>query len=121
MHREEWRSDLGTVRIHDNVIASIASLAACEIEGVRGIEKSFKSTISELISKKRISSIKVQKDKNQEISIEVPLVVKYGFNIPEIANKAQENIRLSLEKMTNLSIKDVNIIVGAIEKEEEKK
>lgn len=116
MHKEESRTDLGTIRIHDNVIASIASVAATEIEGVKGIEKDFKTGILELINKKRAVAIKVDKDKNGEITISVPLIIKYGFNIPETANKAQENIRNALEKMTNLSIRDINIIVQGIEK-----
>lgn len=116
MHKEESRTDLGTIRIHDNVIASIASLAATEIEGVKGVEKNFKSTIAELISKKKAVAIKVEKDSNGEITIDVPLIVKYGYNIPEVANKVQESIRQALEKMTNLSIKDINIVVQGIEK-----
>ena len=35
MQREESRTDLGAIRIHKNVIASIASIAAIEIEGVK--------------------------------------------------------------------------------------
>ena len=61
-------------------------------------------------------AIKVDIDKNDEIRLEVPLVIKYGFNIPDIANKAQENIRNSLEKMTNLSIKYININIQSIER-----
>ena len=35
MQKRETRTDLGMIRIHKNVIASIASLAAAEIEGVK--------------------------------------------------------------------------------------
>jgi uncharacterized alkaline shock family protein YloU len=116
MHREESRTDLGTVRIHDNVIASIASVAATEIEGVKRIEKDFKAGILELMQKKNLAAIKVEKDKNGDISVSVPLVIKYGFNIPEVAARVQENVRNSLEKMTNLSIRDVNVNVQGIER-----
>lgn len=117
MLKEDSYADQGTIRIHDNVIASIASLAATEIEGVKAIAKSFKTGMLELINKKNIVAIRVKRDKNGEITLEVPLIIKYGFNIPEIANKAQENIRRTLEKMTNLAIKDINIIIQGIEKE----
>lgn len=115
-HREESRTDLGTIRIHKNVIASIASLAAGEIEGVKRVGGDFKSGLLELIGKKSLFAIKVDIDKNSEVKIEIPLVIKYGFNIPDIANKVQENVRNSLEKMTNLSIRDININVQAIER-----
>ena len=116
MQREESQTDLGTIRIHKNVIASIASIAAVEIEGVKRIGGDFRSGVLELIGKKALMAIKVDIDKNDEIRLEVPLVIKYGFNIPDIANKAQENIRNALEKMTNLSIKYININVQSIER-----
>jgi len=116
MNKEESRTDLGMVRIHKNVIASIASLAACEIEGVKRIGGDFRTGILELVGQKAHIAIKVEFDRNSEAKIEVPLVIKYGYNIPEIAGRAQENIRQALEKMTSLSIKDININVQAIEK-----
>lgn len=116
MHKEESQTDLGKIRIHKNVIASIASIAAVEIDGVKRIGGDFKSGILELIGKKALIAIKVEIDKNEEIRVEVPLVIKYGFNIPDIANKVQENIRDTLEKMTSLSIKYININVQGIEK-----
>lgn len=116
MHKEESQTDLGNIRIHKNVIASIASIAAVEIEGVKRIGGDLRSGILELIGKKALMAIKVDIDRNDEIRLEVPLVVKYGFNIPDIANKAQENVRNALEKMTNLSIKYININVQGIER-----
>lgn len=116
MHSEESRTDLGNIRIHKNVIASIASISAMEIEGVKRVGGDLKSGILEFVGKKSLSAIRVEIDRNEEVKLEVPLVIKYGFNIPEIANKAQENIRNSLEKMTNLSVKDININVRAIER-----
>jgi len=116
MHKEESQTDLGKIRIHKNVIASIASIAALEIDGVKRIGGDFKSGILQLMGKKTLIAIKVEIDKNEEIRMEVPLVIKYGFNIPDIANKVQENIRNTLEKMTSLSIKYININVQSIEK-----
>ncbi len=116
MHKEGTLTDLGTIKIHKNVIASIASLAASEIEGVKRIGGDFKSGILELMGKKSSSAIKVIIDKNEEVRLEVPLIVKYGYNIAEIAVKVQENVRNALEKMTNLSIKDINVNIQGIEK-----
>jgi uncharacterized alkaline shock family protein YloU len=58
----------------------------------------------------------VEFDKNGEVKVEIPLIIKYGYNIPEVAAKVQENIRNNLEKMTNLLIKDINVNIQAIEK-----
>ncbi len=116
MTRETSHTDLGIIKIHKNVVASIASLAAAEIEGIKRIGGDFKSGVLELIGKKTSMAIKVEFDRNGEVSLDVPVVIKYGFNIPDVCARAQENIRAALEKMTSLIIKDININVQGIEK-----
>ncbi len=116
MHKEELRTGLGTIRIHRDVIASIASLAASETEGVKGIGRDFKTGVLELFVKKSLASVKVEIERNEEVKVEIPIIIKYGFNIPDVANRVQENIRNRLEKMTDLSIKDISINVWGIER-----
>lgn len=116
MKQEESITDLGTVRIHRNVIASIAAEASMEVEGVKRIGADFKSGIFELLGKKSISSIKVDFNKSNEVKLEIPLVIKYGCGIPAVSGQVQENVRNAIEKMTNLSIKDVNINIQSIER-----
>lgn len=116
MNKEESRTDMGTVRIHRNVITSIAGIATLEIEGVKRLGSDFKSSLLELLGKKSSCAIRVDIDKNGEVKLEIPIMVKYGFNIPEVAASAQENVRLALEKMTSLSLKEININVQGIEK-----
>jgi len=116
MHTEDSRTELGVVRIHNNVIASIAAIASIEIEGVKRVGGDFKSGLLELVGKRSAGSIKVQLNKNEEARLEIPLVIKYGYNIPDVAVRVQENVRNNLEKMTNLAIKDINITIRGIER-----
>ncbi|MFH0826734.1 MAG: Asp23/Gls24 family envelope stress response protein [Candidatus Omnitrophota bacterium] len=116
MNREETRTDLGTIRIHKNVIASIGALAAIEIEGVKRVGGNLKSGLLEIFGQKNLLAIGVEINKNEEVKVDIPLVIKYGYNIPDISAKVQENVRNSLEKMTNLMIKDINVSVQGIER-----
>ncbi|MCG2714375.1 MAG: Asp23/Gls24 family envelope stress response protein [Candidatus Omnitrophica bacterium] len=116
MNRDESRNDLGVVRIHKNVIASISSIAATEIEGVKKVGKDIKSGIMELLGQKSFSAIKVDISKNEEVKVEIPLIIKYGYSIPDVASKVQESVRQALEKMSNLSIRDINVSVQGIER-----
>ncbi|MDD4953613.1 MAG: Asp23/Gls24 family envelope stress response protein [Candidatus Omnitrophica bacterium] len=117
MHKEESRAEFGLIRIHNNVIASVSSIAACEIEGVKGIGKNLKAGILGLLDRTNHPSIMVGRDKNAELTVQIPLIVKYGFNIPEVAARVQANVRQALDKMTGLNIKDINIDIQKIEKE----
>ena len=116
MNRDGSRNELGVLRIHKNVISSISSIAATEIEGVKRVGRGLKNGLLELLERNFFSSIKVEFTKNEEVKIQIPLIIKYGYNIPEIANRVQENVRLALEKMSNLSIKEINVNVQGIER-----
>ena len=116
-HGQDINTDLGNVKIHRNVIASIAALAAAEIDGVvrtgmPGLHGSF----LKITRQTSYGAIKVEFDKNEDVLIHIPLIVKFGFNIPDIAARIQENVRAQVEIMTNLSVKDITITVVAAER-----
>ena len=56
-HKEYWSTedDQGCIRISEDVVASIAALAASETEGVSGLYSSLTSDIVSFLSKKNIS------------------------------------------------------------------
>lgn len=116
MGKEGSRTDLGMIKIHKNVIASISSLAATEIEGVRRIGGDFKSGLLGLLGKEALAAIRVEINKNEEVKLDIPLVIEYGFNVPEVAARVQEAVHQALDRMTNLSIKEINISIQGIEK-----
>ena len=113
INREE--SAQGSVRIYKQALASIVALASLEIEGVKAVGRNCLSNILEL-SGHKYSEIKVEIYKDSEVCLDIPLVLKYGFNVSEVASKVQENVRSALERSTDLSIKDINISVRSIEK-----
>ena len=75
MNRDESRNELGILRIHKNVISSIAAIAAGEIEGVKRVGKDLKSGLAELMGKKIFYSIKVDFSKNEEVRVQIPLIL----------------------------------------------
>jgi len=44
------------------------------------------------------------------------LIVKYGYNIPEVALKIQERVKATVEEATNLSVKDIVIKIKGVER-----
>jgi uncharacterized alkaline shock family protein YloU len=115
MFGDESRSDLGAIKIYKSAIASVAAIAANEVDGVKGISRGAWIRFMELMGAK-VTKIGIEIDQNSNVSVELPLVVKYGYHVPDVANKVQERVRLAVEKATNLSVKDVNISIKSIEK-----
>lgn len=112
------KTNLGMMRIHKNVIASIASIAALEVEGVAHITEDLGSSVIDLLtSRKHVGAIKVEIDKNNEIKgVQIPIAVKYGYNISEVCSKIQENVYHAIEKMTDSLVKQIDVNVQRIEK-----
>lgn len=115
--KDEVNTGLGKVNIYKNVIASIVSAAACEIEGVAGLGGNFKSMLFDLLGKKNnTAGINVQFDKNGSATIRAPVIIKYGYHVPDVAARIQENIKASVERMTDVIIKDINIDIQSVER-----
>ncbi len=110
-------NELGVIKIHNNVIASVAYLAALEVDGVGRICDNIKSQILSAIGKKtRCGAIDVRRDKDDHMTIVVPMIVKYGYNIPQVATKVQDQVKAAVEESTDLSPKEVIIKIKGVER-----
>lgn len=110
----------GLIRISDDVVATIAGLAALETPGIAAMS----GGISEGLAK-RLSGKNVQKGVSVEVgqleaAIDLRVIVKYGIPIHEVCRSLQVNVRESVENMTGLHVVEVNVKVeGVAFKEEE--
>lgn len=119
----EVNENSGNVKISDEVIATIAQIAANEVDGIIGTGSSFAGEIKQILSKKAPAGkgVKVVTE-NGEVTVDISVVVEYGAKIPAVSWELQENVKKNVESMTGLSVRKVNIHVVGIEvKEEEKK
>jgi uncharacterized alkaline shock family protein YloU len=115
MLSDESRSDLGTIKIYKSAIASVVAIAAAEVDGVKAVSRGAWIRFLELFGAK-VSRIAVELDHNGNVRLALPLIIKYGYHVPDVAVKVQENVRQAVEKSTNLSVKDIDICVKSIEK-----
>lgn len=106
---------LGKVEIAPEVIEVIAGIAASEVEGIAAMQGNFATGVVEAFGKK--SHKKGVKVELSDDAIVIDLFVKltFGVSIPEVAQKAQANIRQTLKTMTALEISEINIHVVGIE------
>ncbi len=52
--------------------------------------------------------------KDNAITVQMVLNIKYGYNLPEITKKVQERVRDVLENMTGLTVESVNISISDV-------
>lgn len=113
MPKPEINNEFGTIRIADEVVATVAGLAAVEIEGVAAMSGGWSTDLVEKLGKKNFGKgIKVEVI-NDETKIDIFLVIEFGYPIPQVAADVQREVKQAVETMTGLNVTMVNVhIVG---------
>lgn len=94
-----------------NVVVSIVSLATQEINGIASLNRSSVSPIKRVFKNDKRGII-VDFEENQ-VSIDVYVNVKFGYSVKDVAFRVQENIKSSVESMTEFKVSAVNVhVVG---------
>ena len=113
----------GTVSFATEVVATIAGLAATEVDGVASMS-SPSSGFADMFSRKNTRNftkgVRIDLD-GSKVTVDVNMVVEYGSPVPEVARNIQENVKKAVETMTGLEVKAVDIHVAGISFEREQK
>ncbi|MGB4661685.1 MAG: Asp23/Gls24 family envelope stress response protein [Mobilitalea sp.] len=105
---------VGEVQIADEVVASIAALAASEVKGVYSTIGNITNELTGKLGKKNLSKgVKVLVSPDA-VSVDMALTLDYGVGIPDTAKKVQEKVKLAIENMTGLQVKEVNIRIAGV-------
>lgn len=112
----------GTVKISEEVVSTIASLAATGIDGVSSMNGTIAGGLVELfgVKKNNTKGIKVDIDGNN-VTLDIHISVLYGYKIPEVAWEIQEKVKARVEEITGLNVEKVNIHVDGISMDKSKK
>ena len=98
--------EMGCIHISEDVLASIAAGAAAEVEGISGLMN--------LATKKTAArGVRLSLVDNAAV-IDLYVMVRYGYPIPEVAEKIQNTVSSAVEAMTGFQVKAVNVHVGGV-------
>ena len=112
-------SELGNIRISDEVVKTLVAKVAVEVEGVYKLAGGVVDEVSKILGKKRLTNgVKVEVGE-KECSIEVYIVVEYGYRIPEVAEEVQKVILESVSNLSGLKVVEVNVYVQNIKVHEQ--
>ena len=85
----------GKIVYNAGIVYNIVALAIAEVEGALPLD-----------GKKNGISLYLEKD---GIYADVSVVVKYGYNVPELAYRIQQSVKQSVENMTRYKVAEVNV------------
>lgn len=114
----------GTVTFATDVVATIAGLAATEVEGVASMVGSSSSGLAEIFKRGQNTrsltrGVRVELIDNTSVSIHLTIIVDYGAPVPRVAKGIQENVKKTIETMSGLEVTEVNVHVHGVSFEKE--
>lgn len=116
----ETQSEIGEVKIADDVVATIAGLAATEVEGVASMQGNLTNEIVGKLGVKNLSKgVKIELTE-KKARVELSITMKYGYSIPKTCHAVQDKVKSAIENMTGLDVEHVNIRIVGVNTENRK-
>lgn len=113
----------GTVSFATDVVATIAGLAATEVEGVASMS-SPSSGLADMFSRRNsrnfTKGVRIDLDGNM-VTVDITIVVEYGSPVPDVARGIQENVKKAIETMSGLTVHSVDVHVSGVSFEREQR
>jgi len=113
----------GTVSFATEVVATIAGLAATEVEGVASMS-SQSNGLADMFSRKNTRNftkgVRIDLDGNK-VTVDITIVVEYGSPVPDVARSIQENVKKAIETMSGLDVHAVDVHVSGVSFEREQR
>ena len=104
----------GEVQIADDVVATIAGLAATEVEGVYAMYGNLTNEIVGKLGVKNLSKgVKVVVEEG-EVFAELAITVDFGVDVVEVAKTVQSKVKIAIENMTGLEVMGVNVRIAGV-------
>lgn len=113
----------GTVSFATDVVATIAGLAATEVDGVAAMINSGNLGLVDMLRKNQgnrplTRGVKVEIN-GDKVIVQLNVTVDYGSPVPVVAREIQDNVKKAIETMTGLEVPEINIYVQGISFEKE--
>lgn len=116
---EETQNKIGKVSIADDVVASIAGIAAIEVKGVSKLTGNISKELVAKLGKKNLAKgVKVDIIEGT-VDVDLSLELEYGNSIKDVSENVQIKVKQAIESMTGLAVGSVNVVVSGIKLEKE--
>lgn len=102
----------GSLKISEDVLSTIAGLAASEVHGVSGLTACPNPDFKGLLRSKRGVAKAIRIDiKEGEATLDVYVNLYMGVKIPDVASEIQTRVKDAVQTMTGITVLKVNVHV----------
>lgn len=116
MYTNESGRPVGSLRVSQEVIATIASYAVAEIDGIASLAptKTGGGRIKNLFSRSTLLKAVSINLSDDVAVIDMGIRVKAGAKIPKVCEELQNAVKQSVQNMTGITVSKVNVHVSGI-------
>ena len=109
-------TDLGSIKISEDAIATLAGGVVTESYGVVGMasQKLLKDGLAEILGKENYSKGIVVRENEKQLELDLYIIVGYGVKITEVVYEVQKKVKYVLEKTLEVKFKAVNVYVQGV-------
>ena len=107
------------VKIAGDVIATIAGLAATEIEGISSMQGNLTNELVGKLGMKNLTkgvTIRFEEE-GTAVHVDLSVIMRYGYSIPKVCKAVQDRVKTAIENMAGLKVSGVNINIVGVETE----
>ena len=102
----------GSLKVSEDVISTIARIAAQEIEGVDCLAPAG-VTLRKLFIKSPNDAVSIHLA-GDVVEITLGIIAKHGCRVTAIAEAVQESVKSDVQSMTGITVSKVNVIISGI-------
>jgi len=112
--RVELIDEDGRISIAEDVIASIARIAADKVDGIAHSSGSGSGGLMSIFSGEDVApNIKTELS-NEEARLELRISVEYGYPVHEVAQGVQQNVQRDIEQLAGVTVSHVDVFVKKV-------
>ncbi|HZG54945.1 Asp23/Gls24 family envelope stress response protein [Paenibacillus sp.] len=105
----------GIIRISDDVVATVAGLAALDTPGIAAMSGGISEGWAKRLSGKNAQRGVSVEVGEREAAVDLRVIVHYGVAIHDVCWQLQERVREAIQTMTGLTVVEVNVKVEGVQ------
>lgn len=109
------QSEEGSLSYKRNVVLSIVKLATQEISGIASLSNKGFSMVKKVLNSNYHRGVVIDFGEDEDVYVDVYVNVLFGFSVKDVAFRVQENIKSSIESMTDFKVAAINVhVIGVV-------
>jgi uncharacterized alkaline shock family protein YloU len=108
------RRQLGTTRVANEVVASIAAFAALQVSGVHAMYHPTGQNFDRIVRRSNAHrGVRVEL-RDDALHLNLYVVMESGGNVPAVGAEVQQRVADAIDRMLALRVEEVNVFVSEV-------